>query len=690
MTTRRQRLSRREMIGAGILAAMILVVEVVLVLSYLRGAETNQRFGATSTLITSLANVQREVLRLHVEVDRLVTDAEADWPRIQQQNGILRGQIRNVLASAAGKPEVLVVLRSIQTDADVISAILIAHDRASDPALLVGEMDDRLAVMERAVKGVYDREEIAYFRSTSDSLATQASSQLVLVIVAVAIAGLAIALGVLLRRRLKDEFAKAFFRLEAEMGERERAERALRHQANHDALTGAPNRTLFLERLNEAVHKDAGARAAVLFVDLDDFKTINDRLGHAAGDLLLTSVADRIRSCLRTEDMAARLGGDEFAVLLATSRSHAKSQDVARRILEALRRPFALGGETVLISATIGIAESAGGTATDLTADELLRNADLAMYSAKKSGKNRSETFRVEMHQDALRRLTIRTELERALQLREFVVYYQPIVDLTDGSFVGVEALIRWQHPERGLVAPGDFIPIAEESGLIVPIGRWVLDDSTKRVAGWIRDGIVGPTFTLSVNLSPRQLQDERLFHDVQAAIRRSGIAAGCLTLEMTETLLVDDVASAATSLQRLKELGVQLAIDDFGTGYSSLSYLSRFPIDILKVDRSFVAAAFAETGSNAVLARTIIGLGNAVGLPTVAEGIEEPGQVALVRELGCQFGQGYLFARPADAATTAELLRNAAPVAVAPVPPHRVRGRRTDASSKHPIIATG
>jgi diguanylate cyclase (GGDEF)-like protein len=658
MNTRGGRLSRREMLGAAVLGLLIVVVELVLVMSYVRGAETNDRFGASSTLVTTLANVQREVLRLHVDINRLVTDPEVDLGTVDRQRAILASVVRNLESAARRQPEVQPGVAAIAAEVAAISDRLRDRvDSAASGRAVAAEFGNRLVELERSVKNLYDREEIAYFASTSDALETQESSQFVMVIVAVAIGGVGVGLALLLRRRVKDEFAKAYFRLEAEMTERERAERALRHQATHDALTGAPNRALFLERLEEAVLGEHSTGVAVLFIDVDDFKTINDSLGHAAGDLLLRSVADRIRACLRQDDVAARLGGDEFAVLLARTTSPGAAQDVARRIIEAIRRPFMLKGDTVLVSATIGIAET-GGVPTGVSADELLRNADLAMYAAKAGGKNRADTFRPEMHEDAINRLTVRTELERAIAQRELIVHYQPLVELADSSIVGVEALVRWQHPARGLVSPADFIPVAEESGLIVPIGRAVLIEACRTVAGWIRDGIVPADFGVSVNVSPRQLQDESLIRDVESALARSGLPATCLTLEMTESLLVNDVDAAATTLESLKELGIQLAIDDFGTGYSSLSYLSRFPIDVLKVDRSFVAQASSVGGDSVRLARTIIGLGEALGLPTIAEGIEHAAQVGLVRELGCRYGQGYFFARPADAAATASLLR--------------------------------
>jgi diguanylate cyclase (GGDEF)-like protein len=664
--------SRREVIGAVVLAALIVVIEVVLVFSYVRGTETTRRFESTSSLVTSLANLQREVLRLHVELENLANgDSVTARREVDEQLAILRSQIKTVTAAGTHKPEVLPQVATISAEVDVIAGLM-ADLAMSQPNRGLGPLSDRLAGLERDTKHLYDTSEISYFGSTADSLESAVGSQLVQVFVGVAIAGVGVLLALQMRRRVRGEFAKAYIALEAEMGERERAERALRHQAYHDALTGAPNRTLFLERLEETV--TAGDHdLAVLFIDLDDFKTINDSLGHATGDALLTAVVDRIGICLRRGDMVARMGGDEFAVLLADLDAEVTAESVARRIIGSLRRPFSVAGSVVSASATVGIATAVRGAT--VTAGELLRNADLAMYAAKASGKDRYEAYRPQMHDDALRRLGERTELERALAKGEFVLHYQPIVDLTDGSIPGVEALVRWQHPERGLVAPGAFIGTAEESGLIVPIGRWVLEEACRQVAAWKRDRIVDDTFELSVNLSPRQLRDEDLVRHVASALAESGMSARSLTLEMTETVLVDDIDTAAATLARLKSLGVQLAIDDFGTGYSSIGYLAQLPIDVLKLDRSFVAAASDASSPGARLARTILGIGRSVGLPSVAEGIETAAQVQLVRELGCQFGQGYLFARPVDATSIAPMLGEK--IAAAAPPRDRMGARR-------------
>jgi diguanylate cyclase (GGDEF)-like protein len=666
--------SRREIVGAVVLAALIVVIELVLVLSYVRGAETTHRFESTSGLVTSLANMQREVLRLHVVLDQMATvDGVTARTAVEQQLAILRSQIKTVTVVGKHQAGVLPQVAAISAETDVIAGMIgeIALDL---PNADLGVLSDRLDELERDTKRLYDTSEIEYFASTSDSLASAAGSQLVQIIVGVAIAGLGIVLGLQMRRRLRGEFAKAYFALEAEMGERERAEQALRHQAYHDALTGAPNRTMFLERLEEAVSRNEHD-LAVLFIDLDDFKTINDSLGHATGDALLTAVVDRIGVCLRRGDMVARMGGDEFAVLLSEVEADVTAENVAKRIIGSLRRPFTVAASVVVVSATVGIAAAPRGTTH--TAGELLRNADLAMYAAKASGKDRYEAFRPQMHDDAVRRLHERIELERALADQEFVLHYQPIVDLMDGTIPGVEALIRWAHPERGLIAPGDFIGTAEDSGLIVPIGRWVLEEACQQVAAWRRDGVVGEAFGLSVNLSPRQLRDEELVATVSAALAASGLRPSSLTLEMTETVLVDDIAAATRTLERLKSIGVLLAIDDFGTGYSSIGYLAQLPIDILKLDRSFVAAASDATGPGARLARTILGIGRSVGLPAVAEGIETADQVRLVRELGCQYGQGFLFARPADAASIAPILGGV--IAAAAPGRDRLQQRRTD-----------
>lgn len=439
-------------------------------------------------------------------------------------------------------------------------------------------------------------------------------------------------------------------------------EEQLTHQAFHDALTGLANRALFRDRL---LHALAGAErrtadVAVLFLDLDDFKAANDALGHGHGDQLLAAAALRIQGATRDCDTVARFGGDEFAVLLENVRDDADAVAVAERILAAFRQPVVAAGRSSVVSASIGIARS--GAASD--ADELLRNADLAMYAAKSRGKGRYTLFTPEMLAVLVDRLALEADLRRAIEREEFRLVYQPIVDLASGRAVGAEALVRWEHPERGPLGPLAFIPVAEETGQIVALGRWVIREACRQAARWQSGD--GGRFKVTVNLSARQLEDASLVDDITAALRDASLDPACLVLEITESVLMRDAASAAALLRRIRALGIQLAVDDFGTGYSSLAYLQRFPISIIKIDRSFVAGLM-HGGNDAALARTIVALGGTLELTTVAEGIEEVEQETRLRELGCELGQGYLFARPLPASDIDALLRH--PVALRGAP---------------------
>ena len=416
------------------------------------------------------------------------------------------------------------------------------------------------------------------------------------------------------------------------------------HQAFHDALTGLPNRALFRDRTQQALarahnrRRPAAGRVAVLFGDLDDFKAVNDGLGHAAGDALLQQVAMRLRTTLRTEDTIARLGGDEFAILLEDLPEAAAAEATARRLLSSLTPPIQLGEREVVARMSIGVALSHG---PQDTAEALLRDADAAMYAAKNGGRNRHRVFEADMHEHALERFALEGELRTALERGQFVLDYQPVLELATHRVVAVEALVRWRHPERGIIAPGDFIPAAEETGLIVPLGRWVLREACRCAAALqARSG----ELVMAVNLSPRQFQDPQLVDDVASAIADAGIDASTLVLEITESMLTADLDSTADTLAKLKALGVRLAIDDFGAGYSMLSYLRRFPIDILKIDRELIEAS---SGPDAKLMKALVGLGRSLDLFTVAEGIERAEQEAELRALGCQLGQGFLFARP-------------------------------------------
>jgi diguanylate cyclase (GGDEF)-like protein len=434
-------------------------------------------------------------------------------------------------------------------------------------------------------------------------------------------------------------------------------------QARQDPLTDLPNRTDFLEKLKAAL--DDGAPVSVLFIDLDDFKLVNDTLGHPVGDALLRVVGERVCGSTRGDDLVARLGGDEFAVLLRSTPPD-QAELAAERIRQSLGQPFHLPGHQISIGASTGVVLCPAGSGA--SAEELLRDADVAMYRAKALGKGRAVLFADSMRVDLQARSRLERDLRNAIDHAELVVHYQPIVDVSIDRVVGCEALLRWQHPELGLMPPAEFIPMAEETGLILAIGRQVLIDATRQTARW--NAVEGAEpLGVSVNISARQLMDGTLVDHVREALTRSRLPASALTLELTESVLVHDIDVAAGILVELKALGVKLAIDDFGTGYSSLSYLARLPVDILKVDKTFVAGVERDT-SEARLAATVVALANSLRLQTIVEGIETESQLAAMRRLGCTHFQGYLWSPPVDATSFAALLnRGGAPMA----PPSRV-----------------
>jgi diguanylate cyclase (GGDEF)-like protein/PAS domain S-box-containing protein len=439
-----------------------------------------------------------------------------------------------------------------------------------------------------------------------------------------------------------------------DVSERVELERRLRHQAFHDALTGLANRVLFEDRLNHALVRGGrrSSSVAVLFVDLDDFKTVNDSLGHAAGDELLRVIAHRLTEALRAQDTAARLGGDEFAVLLEDLGSEAEALEVAERMREALAPPATIAGHRLSVLASIGLAY----TEPSVTAEEVLRNADLAMYAAKERGKAQVAAFDSVMLDRVIERLEVTGQLERAVEEQEFALVYQPLVDLQSGALAGVEALLRWDHPTRGRLAPDRFIDLAESSGAIVPIGRWVLMTACEQLRQWKTTHDAASGLTMSVNVSTRQLADPDFPGHVRAALDAAGIAAEDLTLEITEHLLLEDSEQIHGQLRTLKQIGVKLAVDDFGTGYSALSYMQTFPIDTLKIDRSFVSGIDSDP-ERAGLVRGIIEMGHSLRLDIVTEGIEEVAEADLLRELRSDLGQGFLFSRPIDAAAIDRLL---------------------------------
>jgi diguanylate cyclase (GGDEF)-like protein len=396
---------------------------------------------------------------------------------------------------------------------------------------------------------------------------------------------------------------------------------------------------------------------AVLFIDLDNFKTVNDSLGHGAGDEVLVAVAERLAAVVRAKDTVARHGGDEFAVLVEDVHE-TDAAEVADAVRASLRQPLTVGGRELVLSASVGIAFGTPG----IDADQLLRNADLAMHEAKRLGKDRSRVFETSMHRAAVERLDIEAELRRALETGELAVHYQPVVVLGTGSITGVEALVRWEHPERGVLSPDRFIPLAEETGLVSELGRQVLERACADVASW--QGRHRVPLSVSVNLSPRQLQDDRLLDIVSGALATSGLPATSLVLEVTEGAMMVDSEAAIARLHSLKGLGIRIAVDDFGTGYSSLSYLQRFPIDVLKIDRSFVSSIESSEDSSS-LVRTIISLAATLRLQAVAEGIETAAQRDLLAALGCDLAQGYYFAKPMDAMSLEAMLAAGPPPAV-------------------------
>jgi len=445
---------------------------------------------------------------------------------------------------------------------------------------------------------------------------------------------------------------------EAAMGlENARLYDKVRHQAFHDGLTGLANRVLFRDRVEAALASGADTGViAVLFVDMDDFKDVNDRFGHDQGDLALTETGRRIAMCLRVGDLAARLGGDEFAILLTDVMDEATATAVGGRILEEIARPLDLRGVSVHVGASVGVAMSGSGVET---VDELLRNADVAMYSAKVLARGGCELFRPELRDAMAARAHLAGRLRGAGDRGELQVEYQPVVDLETRSIIGLEALVRWQAPGQPLMMPEDFIGIAESTGEIVPIGRWVLREACRQTHDWqVRLGL--GRLEISVNLSARQFQDPDLLATVRDALADSGLSAGDLVLELTESALMRDTDGTMARLDQLRALGVRLAIDDFGTGYSSLSYLQRFAVDILKIDRSFIVGLGARD-DQPVLASAIVQLGRALGLTVIAEGIERQDQLDAIYRMGCLQGQGYLFSRPLAPSAVEVLLTSSA-----------------------------
>jgi diguanylate cyclase (GGDEF)-like protein/PAS domain S-box-containing protein len=443
--------------------------------------------------------------------------------------------------------------------------------------------------------------------------------------------------------------------------ERKEFEEQLRHQAFHDSLTDLPNRALFMDRLEHALARMSRSEqcVAVLFLDLDNFKLVNDSLGHEVGDQLLIAVAERLKACSHPGDTVARLGGDEFAILLEDISGKNEATHAAECVAEELSSPFMLGEYEVHSAASIGIAVSASNGDQ---AENLLRSADMAMYQAKNKGRVYSLVADAKsMPKLALKRLELEGDLRRAIKHEELRVCYQPEVLLENGKIVGVEALVRWEHPERGLLLPDEFVPVAEETGLIVPIGQWVLEAACRQARAWQQRYPADPPLVVCVNLSPRHFRWPSLVDEIVEILQKTGLEPSSLGLEITESAVMEDAWSTVATLRELAALGVQLAIDDFGTGYSSLSYLKHFPVSYLKIDRSFVDGLEEGSKDGAIL-EAVIGLARGLGMKAIAEGVESAEQLARLREMGCEMGQGHYFTRPLSSEAAASLLATHSP----------------------------
>ena len=440
-------------------------------------------------------------------------------------------------------------------------------------------------------------------------------------------------------------FVQAAANVLADAIERHAADQALRYRVLHDSLTGLPNRLSFVDALGDALSKASisGSPVGILFLDLDHFKLINDSLGHHAGDALLRAVAPRLRAHLRPGDVVARFGGDEFGILIDRLADEAEALAIADRVAAAFTQPFSIDGVDHFVSASIGVAVAGSGEERNVNAELLIRDADAAMYRAKEGGRARCVLFDAEMRAGAMRRLEVERELRDALDRDELALFYQPVVNLRSGEITGLEALVRWRHPERGMLDPAEFVSIAEDSGLIEPIGRWVQERACRQALEWHQLRPDSRPFDVAVNLSARQVAHRDLPATVEEIIARTGLDPQHLRLEITESVLVEESATAIKSLHALNELGVRLVLDDFGTGYSSLAYLNRFPFHALKIDRSFVDALGIEQEPTAIV-EAIIGMARALSLEVIAEGVESEVQLAELRRLGCDYAQGHLF----------------------------------------------
>jgi diguanylate cyclase (GGDEF)-like protein len=635
----KRRLTPLQVLLAVFLVALMVSVEFLLWRGYVTAGERSASFKRSSLTVTNLANVQRESTRLYAESLR-IAEGETNLDDLELQRMLVGRQLH--ITDSWGVPADELARMQDVLDRYDSHARYLFRGFESGRSVTVHRLSETAGELERVVKATYDRHEQRFLAQLTSELRREAASQQAMLLLGIVVMVIAAALTLLLRRSVRTDFQRAYDALLHEVREREAVQGQLEHQAYHDALTGLANRALFIKRVQEAVQgqRRTDETIGVIFIDLDDFKNVNDTLGHEAGDALLIEAAKRLGLCLRGEDVAARLGGDEFAVLFEHS---SDAERVAERILDALRAPMRIADRELVVTASVGIA--IGGPEIEY-ASTILANADIAMYSAKSQGKSQYALFAVTMQEEAQQRLRIQADMQQALQDGEFVLHYQPIIDLRTRQSIGAEALIRWNHREFGLVSPVNFIPIAEETGFIRELGRLVLDEATAKAAAWQKH--VRRPLSISVNVSARQVQDAGMVSDVERALTRSALPPDLLVLEITESVLMLDREVAVNNLRQLRSIGVHIALDDFGTGYSSLSYLRQLPVDTLKIDKSFIDC-LEDGPEESAVARAVIEFGTSVGLRTVAEGIETAGELQLLIQLGCQYGQGYLLSRPLD-----------------------------------------
>ena len=629
---------------AVILAVLFVGVELLVLVSFQRSSSTTLRMDEATHTTSTLAGISREALLLR---DGFLTmERQTELQSIEVHRALLERQLF-VLEGSSEDPALHAGIdrfRASLATVDVGIAQIQGASREGIAAEAV-QMRQPLDEMEVLAKQLFDSESHRLYDALNDDLRGSRRTQLMLLGMGGFVLLLGTSLAFFLRRSVRADFAQAHEDLVGEMTERVALQGQLAHQAYHDPLTGLANTLMFYREVHRALERACRSESttAVVYIDLDGFKAVNDTLGHSAGDQLLQQVAGRLEEQIRTVDTAARLGGDEFAILLEDAGTEQDVLAIVDRVLAALTVPFTVVGRELSVSASMGVV-TASGPGADV--DQLVKDADLAMYKAKGAGKCRYTVFDEDMRQEAQQRSTIQVELERAIAQRQFVLHYQPIVDLRSGEIQGMEALVRWQHPSGELRPPLSFIGIAEETGLINAIGDQVMEMATQTMADWHRTTPGAHDVFVSVNVSARQFREPGFVERISEVLARTGLEPRALVIEITESVMMSETDQAVGILRELRNRGVRIAIDDFGTGYSSLSYLRFMPVDILKLDRSFVASLNEDNAITVAIAQ----LASTLGIQAVAEGIEEPEQWDRLLAMGCLSGQGFLIARPQPA----------------------------------------